>query len=327
MKVTVVATVLNNEDTVSQLADSLLNQTRKADEILFVDGGSTDNTVGVLKHYAQKHSHFRIISRRLNKAESRNTGIEAAAHSIIAQIDGSCVANRKWLSRLVKPLRNSDVGVSAGFYKIMAKNAIAKAASPFIGITSNAFDPRTYMPTGRSLAIRKSVWLKMGKYSEDLQWSGEDNLFNYKLLKNRVKLARVPSAIVYWYAPSSFREIFEKIFAYTAGISQTGTWRHPCESLASVNVNISSVYFFYTFISVLLFLSFFNEFPLYIALLAVTFYLFTSLRSKQHQVKDQIPLMLVPVVQIISDVAVMFGFASGFVRIGGWVTSKRLSRA
>src|SRR5690554_3154764 len=106
MKVTVVATVLNNGDTVSQLIDSILNQSKKADEIIVVDGGSKDNTVSVLQKYQEGHKNLKIISDNLNKAESRNVGIEEAKYKIIAQIDGSCVADRDWLENLLLPMED-----------------------------------------------------------------------------------------------------------------------------------------------------------------------------------------------------------------------------
>lgn len=311
MKVTVVATVLNNGSTVSHLVDSILNQTRKPNEIIFVDGGSNDNTVPILKEYEANHKNFRVISDNLNKAKSRNLGIEEAKYKIIAQIDGSCVADSHWLKRLISPMKDKTIGVSAGFYDIVAKNDIAKAVAPFIGITPRRFDPRSYMPTGRSLAIRKRVWKDLGGYSEDLQWSGEDNLFNYKLLKNNIKIARVPEAYVNWHAPKTFRDAYNKIFSYTAGIAQTGTWGHPCESLATINANIFSTYIRYALGGILFALSILNLFFLYILTLGFTMYFFYSMWSKRDEVRDQKAFMLVPVVQVVSDIAVMAGFVSG----------------
>jgi glycosyltransferase involved in cell wall biosynthesis len=313
MKVTVVATVLNNGDTVHALVDSLFRQSRAPDEVVVVDGGSKDNTLAVLLDYQVRHDNLKVLSKKLNKAQGRNYGIEEATHPIIAQIDGSCIAHKHWLKRLVRPMRDREVGVSAGLYKIVAENAIARAVSPFIGITPKILDPRVYMPTGRSMAIRKKVWRELHGYSEDLQWSGEDNLFNYKLLKKQIQIARVPEAFVYWHAPKSFRECIKKIFAYTAGIAQTGTWRHPCESLATVNINIPSVYLRW-FLGVFFFiLSFYSLIFLYITTLGVTLYFFGSLYSRREEVDDQASLMLVPVIQVLADLSTMAGFASGFV--------------
>lgn len=315
MKVSVVATVLNNEDTVRKLVDSLLNQTRKPDEIIVVDGGSKDNTVSILDEYAQKHENFYVVSRRMNKAQGRNYGIAHAKYKIIAQIDGSCVASKYWLRRLVKPLKDSEIGVSAGLYKIVARSAVAKAVSPYIGTTRKMVDPRSYMPTGRSLAIRKSVWKEMGGYSEELQWSGEDNLFNYKLLQKGIKIARVPKAFVFWHAPKTLDEAVIKVFSYTAGVSQTRTWRHPAESLATVNVNIQAIFGSYMVGFLLLILGVYNLIFLYIFIFAFTLYFFRALSGKSEEIDSQHALMLVPLVQFLMDITIMLGFISGYLSI------------
>lgn len=313
MKVTVVATVLNNARTVDQLIDSILNQSRKPNEIVVVDGGSKDGTLAILREYEAKHDHFRVFSKDLNKAQSRNFAIEEASYKVIAQIDGSCVAHKHWLKRLLRPLKDKDVGVSAGFYKIVAINRFSKAVSPFIGVTPKMLDPRAFMPTGRSMAIRKSVWKEVGGYSEDLQWSGEDNLFNYKLLQKRIRIERVPDAFVYWHAPQTLGEAVRKIFAYSAGVAQTGTWRHPCESLATVNMNIFETYLKWALGISFFVLSLYNPFFLYVTTLGLTLYFFGALWRRRELVEDQLALMLVPVIQVVADISAMAGFASGFI--------------
>lgn len=313
MKVTVVVTVLNNGDTVAMLVESLLAQTRKADEIIFVDGNSSDQTVEVLRGYEKKHDNFRIISQSLNKPRSRNIGIQEAKYKIIAQTDGSCVADHRWLEYLLEPMKDKKVGVSAGFYDIVAKNKIAKAVTPYIGLTPKKLDPRSYMPTGRSMAIRKKIWRRMGGYSEELQWSGEDNLFNYKLLKRGVTIARVPHAFVYWHAPDNIKSAFKKLFSYSAGIAQTRTWAHPSESLATVRANVFSVYAKYALGGILFALSLLDMFFFYLLLLGFVVYFFNAYTKKSEEVTDQSALMIVPCIQILSDIAIMTGFISGFL--------------
>ena len=47
MKVSLVVTVLNEEPSIAALLESILSQTKKADEIVIVDGGSTDKTIDI----------------------------------------------------------------------------------------------------------------------------------------------------------------------------------------------------------------------------------------------------------------------------------------
>ncbi|RLG16029.1 glycosyltransferase, partial [Nanoarchaeota archaeon] len=44
MKVSLICTVLNEEDTIEDLLKSIIKQTRRPDEFVIVDGGSKDKT-------------------------------------------------------------------------------------------------------------------------------------------------------------------------------------------------------------------------------------------------------------------------------------------
>ncbi len=51
MRVSVIATVLNEAGSIDLLLDSLAGQTRPPDEVVIVDGGSSDGTRGRLREY------------------------------------------------------------------------------------------------------------------------------------------------------------------------------------------------------------------------------------------------------------------------------------
>ncbi|MFO7742319.1 MAG: glycosyltransferase, partial [Anaerolineae bacterium] len=49
MRISVIATVLNEGKSLPRLLDSLTAQTRQPDEVVICDGGSTDGTLAVLE--------------------------------------------------------------------------------------------------------------------------------------------------------------------------------------------------------------------------------------------------------------------------------------
>ena len=54
MKSSFITTVFNEENNIEAFIDSVLNQTKSPDEIIIVDGGSTDKTLEILKSIAKK---------------------------------------------------------------------------------------------------------------------------------------------------------------------------------------------------------------------------------------------------------------------------------
>lgn len=58
----IIIATFNAEKTLNKALDSVLNQTYQNWECIIVDGASKDNTINIVKGYAQKDSRFRYIS-------------------------------------------------------------------------------------------------------------------------------------------------------------------------------------------------------------------------------------------------------------------------
>jgi glycosyltransferase involved in cell wall biosynthesis len=55
MKLSIITVCLNSEKTILYTLNSILNQTYKNIEHIIIDGGSTDRTLKILKHYPFKN--------------------------------------------------------------------------------------------------------------------------------------------------------------------------------------------------------------------------------------------------------------------------------
>ena len=51
MKVSLIVTALNEEDSIGGLLDSVTGQIKIPDEVIIVDAGSTDNTVQLIEEF------------------------------------------------------------------------------------------------------------------------------------------------------------------------------------------------------------------------------------------------------------------------------------
>lgn len=82
--VSVVTVVKNGERYLSEAIESILRQTWKPDQILVVDGHSTDGTAQIAQSYAEV-CYLQQNGKGL--AQARNTGIECATGEFIAFLD------------------------------------------------------------------------------------------------------------------------------------------------------------------------------------------------------------------------------------------------
>ena len=61
MNVSICLTLKNEEGSIADLLNSLLNQSKKPDEIIIVDGGSEDTTLDLIRHYQKKDKRIKLL--------------------------------------------------------------------------------------------------------------------------------------------------------------------------------------------------------------------------------------------------------------------------
>ena len=88
IKVSVILPVYNVEAYIGQCITSLLQQTLKDIEIICINDGSTDNSLGILQDYQAKDHRIRIVNQENKGAgAARNIGIELAQGQYLSFLD------------------------------------------------------------------------------------------------------------------------------------------------------------------------------------------------------------------------------------------------
>ena len=64
-KVSLIITVLNEEKTVVSLLESIAKQSLLPNEIIIVDGGSSDKTVGLIKNFSSSKLSISFIKKKV----------------------------------------------------------------------------------------------------------------------------------------------------------------------------------------------------------------------------------------------------------------------
>lgn len=310
----VVVTVLNEEGTIERLLGSLLRQSHKADEIIIVDAGSTDGTIEKVQNIKFKNQKIKIIVREgVSRAEGRNIGIKAARNEIIALTDAGCVARKDWLEKLISGFRSGGVGVVAGFYDMVGSSTFQKAESCFLGVLPQDFSS-LFLPSTRSMALRKSIWEKLGGFSKNLKDTAEDTMFNFKAIQAGVEFTRVKSARVEWRMPETFIEFIKKIYGYAKGDAQTKVIWNNKKRLSSHNIKVIFVFLRYILGLCLLAASFrYTTSLLFLLFLLIIFYLGFSFYKVFRKTGSWGSGLWGIVLQLVSDFAVMSGFARGII--------------
>lgn len=114
MLVSVVIPVLNEEENVEELYSALKSALDPEEfdyEILFVDDGSTDRTVDLLKPFAEKDAKVSLLEFRRNfgKAAAWAAGFDNAKGDVIVTIDADLQNDPKDIPKLVSYIGEYDV--------------------------------------------------------------------------------------------------------------------------------------------------------------------------------------------------------------------------
>ena len=224
IKVSLICTIKNEESTIKALLDTLFSQSRPPDEIVIVDGGSSDRTVKIIKSYIKNHTLTLIVKSGANIAEGRNLAIENAKYDIIVSTDAGCTLDKRWLEKLIKPFEeNQNVDVVAGVTKQFGISIFEKCIAEFTGGNVDPWPTDNFMPQSNNIGFKKDAWEKVGRYPEHLDYA-EDMSFDLNLNTVGCKFNLAKDAIVYWRTRKNLRSLFKQCYNYAKWDNISGVY-------------------------------------------------------------------------------------------------------
>ncbi|HEY5795821.1 MAG TPA: glycosyltransferase [Bosea sp. (in: a-proteobacteria)] len=116
MTVSIVIAGHNEADAIEKCLRSLGEQTRRIDEIIFIDDGSTDGMREIINKYRQLRRIDIALSNqvRSGKAASCNLGFTIAKGDIVVNLDADCSYDCDAIERLLEPFADPSVGATTG---------------------------------------------------------------------------------------------------------------------------------------------------------------------------------------------------------------------
>lgn len=312
--ISLIATVLNEGEHIHRLMRSLAEQSRLPDEIVIVDGGSHDDTVANIKHYADRLPVRVLVEPGCNISRGRNVAIAAAQGDIIAVTDAGVTLTKRWLEHLTQPLLH-DPGcmVASGFFRADPHNGFEVAIGATVLPLHDEIDPDTFLPSSRSVAFRKTAWEAVGGYPEWLDYC-EDLIFDLRLKQRYAPFAFAPDALVLFRPRGSLRSFYRQYMLYARGDGKADLWRkrHAIRYLTYL-VAVPLIFVLGWRVSPLLWLGFVLGGAAY---LRQPYRRLSTVRRWGPRLNAGgivYALALVPVIRVVGDVAKMVGYPVGWL--------------
>ena len=209
-KVSVIVPIYNGEDYIHSFMANIENQHYENFEVIFVDDGSTDNTLSVCEKLEQKNEKIKVIHKNNGGPSSaRNVGIDSSTGDYIVFFDIDDEFSDSILSDNVKIAIENDAEVVMWNFRLIClrdgKDSITKIGKNFNGNSIDFFhnylisvlDNEMFNPPWNKL-IKRSVIIDNDIRFDERFSIYEDILFSYQL-QNNIERISVNDDIYYDY--------------------------------------------------------------------------------------------------------------------------------
>jgi len=216
LKVSVVIPVRNEEPALPALIASLKEQTFPPAEIIFVDGGSIDQTVALSRELFAGDHMFRLLEAGpATPGRGRNLGIEAAQYDWLALTDGGSRVEPQWLERLVEvSKRDPAIAFVYGNFEPITDSFFTRcAALAYVHPKRPVEGGSMRYPSIASALMRREVWKSVGGFP-DLR-AAEDLMFMEAMEKQGFKTGYAPYATIHWHLQPTLLTTFRKFVLYS----------------------------------------------------------------------------------------------------------------
>lgn len=299
--ISLVITVKNEAKSILSLLQSITAQTKQPDEVIIVDGGSTDATPALIKNFAKTTLlNLRFYQGEYSRSRGRNLAIGRARGDIIAVTDAGCILQPQWLKEITRPIVTKKAAAVAGIYIMKTPTQFTYCSAPFVGIMSHNIRKQDFLPSSRSIAFTKKAWKLAGGYPTQAKTAAEDLVFAQSLADHpRIKMALAKQAIVEWTPSQNLKSFFRDIYHHTRGNLEAGYVRHLRKNaLVAIRYALALPLILAAIVSG-------NTWLLVISVIGVFAYLFYPSFKFIHFVRSPLDVIYFSVLQITADMAVL----------------------
>lgn len=227
-KVSVVIPAYNEESSIADAVESVLNQTYPNTEVIVVDDGSTDNTSKIVSTYAKmSSSRVKLIrhERNLGKFEALNSGVKLADGEYIYHMDADTVLAPDNIEKMLALFNNKKMGAASSMVSISNdKNILTRLQ------TIEYLFEQLIVRYGQSLSNNVIIcpgagcmYKKEAVEGEDVsdRTVTEDADYTFKIRKNNWRVGQEVDAVSFTEAPRSLSAFTKQRVRWLYGVLQT----------------------------------------------------------------------------------------------------------
>jgi len=221
MKISLLVPCYNEEQSLKASILSCLNQTRKFDEIVFIDDFSKDKTPQILASFGNKIRSYRTPKNTGNKSSAQEFGFKYITGDVVVTTDADTLLKSDFAEEIEKSFQDPKVAAVAGMVKSLPYNwltlcrAFDYTMGQYIHKLAQSHINFIFVMPGAASAFRTNAFRKHITFDHDT--ITEDLDFTYKLNRKNLKIIYNQNAISYTQDPTDLRNYINQMRRWFGG--------------------------------------------------------------------------------------------------------------
>ncbi|QEY25837.1 poly-beta-1,6-N-acetyl-D-glucosamine synthase [Neisseria zalophi] len=222
--VSVLIPCYNEADNLDVSIPHLLNLTYPNYELIFINDGSTDDTLEIIRRWALEAEKIVVIDQPNNgKAVAMNTGARHAQGEYIVGIDGDAILDYSAIEYMIQNLENNPgLGAVTGNPRVRNRSTVlgklqVAEFSSIIGLIkrSQSVVGTLFTVSGVIMCIRKDVLNEIGGWSDNMITDDID--VSWKTQIAGYNIAYEPRALCWVLMPETIRGLYRQRLRWAQG--------------------------------------------------------------------------------------------------------------
>jgi glycosyltransferase involved in cell wall biosynthesis len=209
MKFSVVVCGKNEEKKISQCLSSILNN--NPDEIIYVDGNSSDNSVNLAKKFTKKI----YVRKNSNLTNDRQFAIDKCKNEIIAMIDCDHILKKNDIKNLIRDLYKYNFDIIQSQLELYNKKSFMSLAENQSYEVIHNIPGKKKMIGVAPTIFRKKIFLTE-RFNDYITKTIDDTDFIYRLRKKNINFG-VGTVKIFQNHNTSFLDYLRKFLWYGKG--------------------------------------------------------------------------------------------------------------
>jgi glycosyltransferase involved in cell wall biosynthesis len=178
LRASIVIPTLNEENYVGFVLSDIARQTRKADEVIVVDGKSQDTTASVVEQFTSVD----LLIGAPPVANQRNLGGRKASGDILVFLDADVRLPEMFLEDFLERIEQRNLDIACPLYMPYRSTLLIKGIHAYLNVVFVALQKVLPSGAGHCIAVKREVFQQSPGFDSNLK-VGEDVALVRKLSK------------------------------------------------------------------------------------------------------------------------------------------------